>query len=130
MSPASRRGAGASDTVAACQAGAAARNKIRCGADSVAAVGPLVPAATVLPLIARQLGVPGDVCAGPLPVRTLAVTQRERNGIVGKHLLDETAEFRMPRTGRHAAADDELERTQRIERAPSQPPAPEDDEAR
>jgi hypothetical protein len=53
---------------------------------------------------------------------------------VGKHLLDETAEFRMPRTGRHAADDDELEMTQRIERArPSQQPAPsapEDDEAR
>jgi hypothetical protein len=52
---------------------------------------------------------------------------------VGKHLLDETAEFRMPRIGRHAADEDQLETTQRIERGPSQRPAPgapEDDEAR
>jgi hypothetical protein len=53
---------------------------------------------------------------------------------VGKHLLDETAEFRMPRIGRHAAEDDELEMTQRIERARSSqqpaPRAPEDDETR
>jgi hypothetical protein len=53
---------------------------------------------------------------------------------VGKHLLDETAEFRMPRIGRHAADDDELETTQRIERArPPEQPTPsaiEDDETR
>lgn len=90
------------------------------------------PAVTVLPPFTRHQGVRNDACAAPLAVRTLAVTQSERDGIVGKHLLDETAEFRMPRIGRHAA-DDELETTQRIERAPSQRPAPgapEDDEAR
>ncbi|TYP90775.1 hypothetical protein [Blastococcus xanthinilyticus] len=33
-----------------------------------------------------------------------------------KHLLDETAEFKMPRIGRHAAPDtDELEMTQRFD---------------
>jgi hypothetical protein len=35
---------------------------------------------------------------------------------VAKHLLDETAEFRMPRLGRHAADDeDDLEATQRFD---------------
>jgi hypothetical protein len=35
---------------------------------------------------------------------------------VGKHLLDETAEFRMPRTPRHAAEhEDEFEATQRFD---------------
>jgi hypothetical protein len=35
---------------------------------------------------------------------------------VGKHLLDETAEFRMPRNARHAAeAWEELEETQRFD---------------
>ena len=35
---------------------------------------------------------------------------------MGKHLLDETAEFKLPGIGRHAAADeDELEATQRFD---------------
>ena len=35
---------------------------------------------------------------------------------MGKHLLDETAEYRMPRIARHAADDDqELEQTQRFD---------------
>jgi hypothetical protein len=37
---------------------------------------------------------------------------------VGKHLLDETAEFRLPRIARHAAADEdetETETTQRFD---------------
>ena len=35
---------------------------------------------------------------------------------MGKHLLDETAEFRMPRIPQHAAEDDEeLEQTQRFD---------------
>jgi hypothetical protein len=35
---------------------------------------------------------------------------------VGKHLLDETAEFTMPRIARHAAEhEDELEPTQRFD---------------
>ncbi|MGY1709095.1 hypothetical protein ACI8AC_06245 [Geodermatophilus sp. SYSU D00758] len=34
---------------------------------------------------------------------------------MGKHLLDETAEFTLPRVARHAAADEgELEQTQRF----------------
>lgn len=56
---------------------------------------------------------------------------------MGKHLLDETAEFAMPRKGRHASPDTgelevaELDVTQRIElsserRAP-QPPRPDED---
>jgi hypothetical protein len=55
---------------------------------------------------------------------------------VGKHLHDETAEFKMPRIGRHAAPETgELEITQRMERGlPPRPvdrPRPdEDDEAR
>jgi hypothetical protein len=35
---------------------------------------------------------------------------------VGKHLLDETAEFKMPREGKHAAGEDDgLEPTQRFD---------------
>jgi hypothetical protein len=35
---------------------------------------------------------------------------------MGKHLLDETAEFKMPRVGRHAAdTEDEIEETQRFD---------------
>lgn len=34
---------------------------------------------------------------------------------MSKHFLDETAEFKMPSLGRHAAADDELEPTQRFD---------------
>jgi len=60
------------------------------------------------------------------------MTERERTAIVGKHLLDETAEFRMPRTGRHAADDQgdrdntgELEETQRFDPGfRQQPPTP------
>ena len=44
---------------------------------------------------------------------------------MGKHALDETAEFRMPRIARHAAEDDvELDQTQRFEADFRQPPAP------
>ncbi|MGY1810160.1 hypothetical protein ACI8AF_22565 [Blastococcus sp. SYSU D00669] len=44
---------------------------------------------------------------------------------MGKHLLDETAEFRMPRIPRHAAEhDDELEATQRFEGFREQRPRP------
>ena len=49
---------------------------------------------------------------------------------MGKHLLDETAEFRMPRIARHAADDqDELEPPQRFAPGFAQPrprPAPQD----
>jgi hypothetical protein len=45
---------------------------------------------------------------------------------VGKHLLDETAEFKRPDFGRHAAADDDrLDETQRWEPGFSRkPPVP------
>jgi hypothetical protein len=47
---------------------------------------------------------------------------------VGKHLLDETAEFKMPREGKHAAEEDDgLEPTQRFDPGFSgrrQPPVP------
>jgi hypothetical protein len=45
---------------------------------------------------------------------------------VGKHLLDETAEFKMPREGRHAITDDaEMETTQRFDPGyRRQPPVP------
>jgi hypothetical protein len=46
---------------------------------------------------------------------------------VGKHLLDETAEFKMPSLGRHAAEEDDrrLEETQRWEPGFSRkPPVP------
>ena len=46
---------------------------------------------------------------------------------MSKHLLDETAEFKMPSLGRHAAEDDELEPTQRFDPGfgrKSQRPAP------
>jgi hypothetical protein len=56
---------------------------------------------------------------------------------VGKHLLDETAEFALPRIGRHASPDTgelevaELDVTQRIElsseRRTPQPPRPDED---
>ena len=34
---------------------------------------------------------------------------------MSKHFLDETAEFKLPSLGRHAAEDDELEPTQRFD---------------
>ena len=46
---------------------------------------------------------------------------------MGKHLLDETAEFRMPREGKHAAEEDGLEPTQRFDpgfERRRQPPVP------
>ena len=51
---------------------------------------------------------------------------------MAKHLLDETAEFAMPRIGRHAAPDTgELEITQRMEplspRQSARQPRPDDD---
>ena len=57
---------------------------------------------------------------------------------MGKHLLDEAAEFRLPTLGRHAAEDDaeaqdELETTQRIDggfqRPRTAPRAQRDDDA-
>jgi hypothetical protein len=58
-------------------------------------------------------------------LRTLVVTER-KDGIVGKHLLDETAEFKLPTVGRHASQDDDaLETTQRFDPGfRQQPPAP------
>ncbi|SFL38352.1 hypothetical protein [Geodermatophilus ruber] len=46
---------------------------------------------------------------------------------MGKHLLDETAEFKLPWVGRHAAEDDgELEMTQRSDPGfRRRPPVPE-----
>jgi hypothetical protein len=56
---------------------------------------------------------------------------------VAKHLLDETAEFKMPQLGRHSAEDDEgLEATQRFDpgfgrrQQPPVPGSPRDIEAR
>ena len=44
---------------------------------------------------------------------------------MGKHLLDETVEFRMPRIPRHAAEDEApLEETQRFDPVSSQLPVP------
>ncbi len=50
---------------------------------------------------------------------------------MSKHLLDETAEFKMPALGRHASPETgELEATQRMEppfgRRPSQRPRPDE----
>ena len=48
---------------------------------------------------------------------------------MAKHLLDETAEFRLPTLARHAATDDESETTQPFDpgfrRQPLVPDAPE-----
>ena len=58
------------------------------------------------------------------------------DGIVNKHLLDETAEFSLPRAGRHAAPDTgELEVTQRFDpgmrpRRPAPAPQPARDQER
>jgi hypothetical protein len=42
---------------------------------------------------------------------------------VSKHLLDETAEFKIPQAGRHAAPETgEFEITQRLERGPLRRP--------
>jgi hypothetical protein len=54
---------------------------------------------------------------------------------MGKHLLDETAEFKLPAIGRHAAEDDDhLETTHRFDpgfrRRPSAPSVPQDPAAR
>ena len=57
-------------------------------------------------------------------------------GVVAKHFTDETADFKMPLPGRHAAADiGELEMTQRFNPGFSRRPAvpavpPRDDESR
>ena len=69
-------------------------------------------------------------------VRTLEQTPG-KDGVVGKHLLDETAEFAMPRKGRHASPDTgeleiaELDTTQRIELSSERhaPQPPRSDEA-
>ncbi len=49
---------------------------------------------------------------------------------MGKHLLDETAEFKMPSIGRHAGEDEELDKTQRFDpgfgRQRPAPPRPQD----
>ncbi|MDK3256582.1 hypothetical protein [Blastococcus capsensis] len=43
---------------------------------------------------------------------------------MGKHLLDETAEFKIPRLGRHASPEtEELDTTQRMEPASQRRPA-------
>lgn len=51
-----------------------------------------------------------------------------------KHLLDETAEFVMPRIGRHAVVDDELDETQPFDpgfrRTPGAPHPPAEAETR
>ena len=44
---------------------------------------------------------------------------------MGKHLLDETAEFRLPRIARHAAEEDEADTTQRFDPGFRRPPVPE-----
>jgi hypothetical protein len=54
---------------------------------------------------------------------------------VGKHLLDETAEFKMPLAGRHSAEDEDgLEATQRFDpgfrRQPPVPGPPQDSDRR
>lgn len=68
------------------------------------------------------------------PGRLAKVPRRERSasygGVVAKHFLDETAEFKMPLAGRHADADTgELEMTQRFDpgfsrRRPGMPAVP------
>ena len=65
-------------------------------------------------------------------MRTLAATDGEGTDDVGKHLLDETAEFKMPNLGRHAAEEkDGLEETQRWEPGFSRkPPVPGSQDAR
>jgi hypothetical protein len=72
----------------------------------------------------------------PVSLRTLGETDHGGTARVGKHLLDETAEFRMPRIPRHAAEhedqlEDQLEATQRFDagfgqqrRAPDVPQKP------
>lgn len=59
-------------------------------------------------------------------MRTLAATDGEGTEDVGKHLLDETAEFKMPSLARHAAEDEErLDETQRWDPGFSRkPPVP------
>lgn len=60
-------------------------------------------------------------------MRTLVATDGEGTEHVGKHLLDETAEFKMPNLGRHAAEDEDgLEATQRWDPGfgRKQPPVP------
>ena len=51
---------------------------------------------------------------------------------MGKHLLDETAEFRMPKLGRHAAEDDDrADETQRWDPGFSRkPPVPDPQDPR
>ena len=55
-----------------------------------------------------------------MALRTLSETDHGRTDSVAKHLLDETAEFRMPRLPRHAADQEhenevQLEATQRFD---------------
>ena len=50
-----------------------------------------------------------------MSLRTLVATDREGTKIVGKHLLDETAEFKMPSLARHAAEDEAKDKDQRLE---------------
>jgi hypothetical protein len=63
-----------------------------------------------------DLGLPRGARETPISLRTLGETDHGRTARVGKHLLDETAEFKMPRIPRHAAEhEDGLEATQRFD---------------
>lgn len=91
---------------------------------------------TTAPLVTGHLGFPHEPHGEPVLGRTLAETDHGGTARVGKHLLDETAEFRMPRIARHAAEDDvELEQTQRFDPGLRQqhkpvPPAPQEPNTR
>ena len=85
--------------------------------------------------MSAHLVLSSDVPSRSVAVRTLIGTQRKGTAIMGKHLLDETAEFTLPALGRHAAEDDDhLETTNRFDdgfsRRPSAPGVPQDRTAR
>ena len=95
------------------------------------------PGASVVPLVTAHLGLRRNVLGDAEIVLTLVAHLHGRTQNVSKHLLDETAEFKLPTLGRHAAAEptddvrrnDELDATQRFAPGFQRPSAHRDDDA-
>jgi hypothetical protein len=69
-----------------------------------------------VPPVTAHLAFRAHPFAATVTVRTLTVTPPWKDGNVGKHLLNETAEFKLPTLARHAADDqDDLGSTQRFD---------------
>lgn len=81
------------------------------GCGSTERLGDVSPSRHVDPTGPVRTTRPGRAADVPLPAGSASY-----GGVVAKHFVDQTAEFKMPLPGRHAAADSgELEATQRFD---------------